>query len=225
IFRSAPLANIQLSLSGGDEKTQYAMSGGYFEQNGVVLNSDFDRFSFRINLDRKVNDRLKVGNSLSINRTVTNQSRTDGTLGSAGLVTIAALQFPPIVPVKNPDGTYTITSPYLNFTADNPVALANDSKNKNTAFRTFGNLFAEYRILNGLTFRIVAGIDAILQKQDSYLPRSVSSGLSQGGSASIFNSQSVSWINENLLTYNKTFSGGHNLSVLAGYTQQANRTE
>jgi len=168
---------------------------------------------------------LKVGNSLSINRTVTNQSRTDGSLGSAGLVTIAALQFPPIVPVKNPDGTYTITSPYLNFTADNPVALANDSKNKNTAFRTFGNLFAEYRILNGLTFRIVAGIDAILQKQDSYLPRSVSSGLSQGGSASIFNSQSVSWINENLLTYNKTFSGGHNLSVLAGYTQQANRTE
>jgi TonB-linked SusC/RagA family outer membrane protein len=98
-------------------------------------------------------------------------------------------------------------------------------KIKNTAYRTFGNIFAEYRIVTGLTFRIVAGIDAILQKQDSYLPRSVSSGLSQGGSASIFNSQSVSWINENLLTYNKTFSGGHNLSLLAGYTQQANRTE
>jgi hypothetical protein len=135
------LANFQLSLSGGDEKTQYAMSGGYFKQDGVVLNSDFDRFSFRINLDRKVNDKLKVGTSLSINRTVTNQSRTDGSLGSAGLVTIAALQFPPIVPVKNPDGTYTITSPYLNFTADNPVALANDSKNKKHCLPYFRKYF------------------------------------------------------------------------------------
>ncbi|HTL08677.1 MAG TPA: SusC/RagA family TonB-linked outer membrane protein, partial [Chitinophagaceae bacterium] len=225
IFRDAPMANYQLSLSGGDDKTQYAMSGGYFKQDGIVKNSDFQRYSFRINLDRKINDRLKVGNSLSINRTVTNQSRTDGALGSAGLVTIAALQFPSIVPIRNTDGTYTITSPYLNFTADNPVALALDSKNKNTAFRIFGNLFAEYKIITGLNFRVVMGVDGIIQKQDSYLPRSVSSGLSQGGAASIFNSQSVSWINENLLTYNKSFAGEHSISVLAGFTQQANRTE
>jgi len=225
IFRSAPIANYQLSMSGGDDKTQYAISGGYFKQDGVVVNSDFQRYSFRINLDRKVNDRLKVGNSLSINRTVTNQSRTDGALGSAGLVTIAALQFPPIVPIRNADGTYVITSPYLNFTADNPVALALDGKNKNTAFRIFGNIFAEYKILTGLNFRVVVGVDGILQKQDSYLPRSVSSGLSQGGAASIFNSQSVTWINENLLTYNKAFGSNNSISLLAGFTQQANRTE
>lgn len=225
IYRTAPISNYQLSLSGGDDKTQYALSGGYFKQDGIVVNSDFQRYSFRINLDRKINDRLKVGNSLSINRTVTNQSRTDGALGSSGLVTIAALQFPSIVPIRNTDGSYTITSPYLNFTADNPVALAYDSKNKNTAFRIFGNVFAEYKIITGLNLRVVVGVDGILQKQDSYLPRSVSSGLSQGGSASIFNSQSVSWINENLLTYNKTFGSNHSISLLAGFTQQANRTE
>ncbi|MEO5683214.1 MAG: TonB-dependent receptor [Chitinophagaceae bacterium] len=225
IFRSAPMSNYQLSLSGGDEKTQYAMSGGYFKQDGVIVNSDFQRYSFRINLDRKINDRLKVGNSLSINRTVTNQSRTDGALGSSGLVTIAALQFPPIVPITNPDGSYVITSPYLAFTADNPVALARDGKNKNTAFRIFGNVFAEYKIIQGLNFRVVVGVDGILQKQDSYVPRSVSSGLSQGGLASIFNGQSVTWINENLLTYNKALGANHNISLLAGFTQQANRTE
>jgi len=225
IFRNAPISNYQLSMSGGDEKTQYALSGGYFKQDGIVKNSDFQRYSFRINLDRKINDRLKVGNSLSINRTVTNQSRTDGALGSSGLVTIAALQFPPIVPIKNADGSYVITSPYLNFTADNPVALALDGKNKNTAFRIFGNVFAEYKIITGLNFRVVVGIDGILQKQDSYVPRTVSSGLSQGGLAIISNSQSVSWINENLLTYNKTIGGNHSIILLAGFTQQANRTE
>ena len=225
IFERAPISNYQLSMSGGDEKTQYAMTAGYFNQDGVVKKSGFERYSFRINLDKRINDRLKIGNSLSINRTTTDQSRTDGTLGSAGLVTIAALQFPPIVPIRNSDGSYVITSPYLNFTADNPVALALDSKNRNTAYRIFGNLFGEYRIIEGLTFKVIVGVDGILQKQGVYTPRTVSSGLSQGGFASVSNTQSLTWINENLLTYNKAIGLDHHINLLAGYTQQANRTE
>ncbi|SDG24639.1 TonB-dependent receptor [Chitinophaga filiformis] len=225
IFRTAPIANYQLSMSGGDEKTQFAVSAGYFTQKGVVENSDFNRYSFRVNLDRKINNKIKVGNSLTINRTATNQSRTDGSLGSAGLVTMAALQFPPLLKARNADGTYLITDPALNFTADNPVALAFDSKNKNTAYRFFGNIFGEYQIIEGLTLKVLVGIDGILQKQDSYLPRSVSSGLAQGGVASIYNEQSVTWLNENLLTYSRTFNKVHSFSALVGYTQQENRTE
>lgn len=225
IFRQAPMANYQLSISGGDERTQYAISGGYFKQNGIVVNSDFDRYSFRINLDRKLNNKIKVGNSLTVSRTLTNQSRTDGDLGSAGLVTMAALQFPPILPVRSADGNYLITDPALNFTADNPVALARDSKNRTTAYRIFGNVFGDYQIIDGLSLRVSLGIDGVLQKQDSYLPRSVSSGLAQGGSASIYNAQSITWLNENLLTYTRTFSSVHNVTALLGYTQQAYRSE
>lgn len=225
IFRTAPLASYQLSMSGGDEKTQYAMSAGYFTQDGIIKKTGFERYSFRINLDKKINDRLKIGNSLSINRTTTDQSITDGNLGSAALVTIAALQFPPIIAIKNDDGSYVITNPYLNFTADNPVALALDSKNTNTAYRIFGNIFGEYRIAKGLNFKVIVGVDGIFQKQASYLPRTVSSGLSQGGVASISNTQSLTWINENLLTYNKNIGIDHHINLLAGFTQQANRTE
>jgi TonB-linked SusC/RagA family outer membrane protein len=224
IFRSAPIANFQLSMSGGDESTLYAMSGGYFKQDGIVVNSDFERYSFKLNLDKRVDKKLKIGNSLSINRVVANQSRTDGTLGSAGLVTIAALQFPPIVPIKT-NGSYTITSPYLNFTADNPVALALDSKNKSTAYRLLGNIFGEYKIIEGLNLKVILGIDGITQKQQSYLPRTVSSGLAQGGVAAINNIQSLTWINENLLTYSRSIKKIHSLNFLLGYTQQANRTE
>ncbi|MDJ1500827.1 TonB-dependent receptor [Xanthocytophaga agilis] len=225
IFRTAPISNYQFSMSGGDEKTQYAVTAGYFNQHGIVINSNFDRYSFRTNLDRKLNNKIKIGNSLTINRTLTNQSRTDGDLGSAGLVTIAALQYPPILPVRNEDGSYVITNPALNFTADNPVALARDGKNRNTAYRIFGNIFGEYQILEGLNLKISFGLDGILQKQDRYDPRTVQSGLAQGGSAAIFNAQSITWLNENLLTYTKTFNSVHNLNVLLGYTQQANRTE
>lgn len=225
IFRTAPMANYQLLISGGDDKTQFALSAGYFTQKGVVVNSDFDRYSLRVNLDRKLSKKIKVGNSLTVNRTATNQSRTDGSLGSAGLVTMAALQFPPILKPRTADGSYLITDPALNFTADNPVALAKDSKNKNTAFRIFGNVFGEYQIIEGLTLKVLYGLDAILQKQDSYLPRSVSSGLAQGGVASIYNEQSVTWLNENLLTWSHTFGQVHTFTALVGYTQQENRTE
>jgi TonB-linked SusC/RagA family outer membrane protein len=225
IYRTAPMYNYQLSMSGGDEKTQYAISGGYFKQKGIVTNSDFDRYSFRVNLDRKLTDKIKIGNSLTVNRTVSNQSRTDGSLGGAGLVTMAALQFPPILPVYNPDGTYLMNNPALNFTADNPAALARESKNKNTAYRVFGNVFGEYQILEGLSFKVIMGIDGIIQKQNSYLPRSVSSGLSQGGVGGISNGQSITWLNENLLTYTKTFNKNHNLTALVGYTQQVNNSE
>jgi TonB-linked SusC/RagA family outer membrane protein len=225
IFRSAPIANYQLQMSGGDDKTQFAVSAGYFTQKGIVVNSDFNRYSFRVNLDRKINSKLKVGNSLTINRTLTNQSRTDGSLGSGGLVTMAALQFPPLLKVRNADGSYLMTDPALNFTADNPVALARDSKNKNTAYRFFGNIFGEYQIIEGLTLRVLFGIDGILQKQDSYLPRTVASGLAQGGVGAIYDEQSVTWLNENLLTYSRTFNNIHSFSALVGYTQQENRTE
>ncbi|WP_138990838.1 TonB-dependent receptor [Larkinella sp. C7] len=225
IFRQAPISNYQLSISGGDEKTQYAIAGGYFKQNGVIVNSDFDRYSFRVNLDRKLTNKIKIGNSLTVNRTVTNQARSDGDLGSAGLVTMAALQFPPILPVRNADGSYLLTNPALAFTADNPVALARDNKNRNTAYRVFGSIFGDYQIIEGLSLRVSLGIDGILQKQDSYLPRSVSSGLAQGGSAAIFNSQAITWLNENLLTYTRTFNNDHNVTALIGYTQQASRTE
>lgn len=225
IFRQAPISNYQLSISGGDERTQYAVSGGYFKQNGIVVNSDFDRYSFRVNLDRKLTNKIKVGNNLTVNRTLTNQSRTDGDLGSSGQVTMAALQFPPILPVRSADGSYLLNDPALSFTADNPVALARDSKNRNTAYRVFGNVFGDYQIIDELSLRVSLGIDGVIQKQDSYLPRSVSSGLAQGGAAAIFNAQSITWLNENLLTYSKTFNSIHNITALIGYTQQANRTE
>jgi TonB-dependent starch-binding outer membrane protein SusC len=225
IFGSAPIANYQLNISGGDEKTQYALSGNYFDQEGIVANTGFSRGSLRLNLDRALGERIKIGNSLTISRTLADQSRTDGELGAPGLVTMAALQYPPIIPVRNADGTYFMTSPLLNFTADNPVALANDSKNRNTAFRGFGNFFADAKITEGLNFRVSFGIDGILLKNDNYLPRSVQSGLAQGGVATISNNQSITWLNENLLTYHKKIGTLHDINILVGYTQQANRSE
>lgn len=225
ILRSAPISNYQLTLTGGDDKTQYAIAGGYFKQDGIVVNSNFNRASFRVNLDRKLGDKVKIGNSLSVNTTKTNQSRTDGDLGSAGQVVMNALQFPPILPVRNASGAYLTTDPALSFTIDNPVALAKDGVNRIKASRVLGNVFGEYKIIEGLSLKISLGIDGIFQKTDIYLPKTVISGASQGGYASIANNNVVTWLNENIVTYSKTFFDVHKLNAIAGYTLQASRGE
>lgn len=225
ILRDAPISNYQLTLTGGDDKTQYAIAGGYFKQEGIVINSNFDRASFRVNLDRKLSNKIKIGNSLSLNSTRTNQSRTDGDLGSAGQVVMNALQFPSILPVRTASGAYLTTDPALSFTIDNPVALANDGVNRIKASRVLGNVFGEYQIIEGLSLKVSLGIDGIFQKQDTYLPKTVVSGSSQGGYGSISNNNAVTWLNENILSYTKTFSPAHKINAIVGYTLQANRTE
>ncbi len=225
VFQQAPIQNYQLTFSGGDDRTQYALGGNYFNQQGIVLNSGFSRGSIRLNLDRKATDRLKVGTSLTLSRTVANRVGSDGNLGATGSVVSGALRFPPILPVYNPDGSYLITNPFLTITTDNPVALAREGRSIGTTFRLLGSVFGEYRILDGLTLRVLAGLDGIYDKSSTYNPKSVLAGLQQGGVASIYNAQNLTWLNENTLTYVRTINQIHSLNLLAGYTQQANRFE
>jgi len=100
IYRTAPMANYQLSFSGGDEKTKYSISGSYFDQQGIIHNSDFKRYSFRTNLERKVTERLTVGNTLSYSRI-----KSTGVLTNAGTivpgVVTSAILFNPVLSVYN----------------------------------------------------------------------------------------------------------------------------
>lgn len=224
IFRQAPIQNYQLSMNGGDDKTQYAISGNVFKQNGVVVNSDFTRASFRLNLDRKVTNNFKIGNSLTFSRAITHAIPNEGDLGNAGKVISNAMQSAPITPVYQPDGTYTLNNPFGQ-NADNPVALARDSKNQIGVSRALASVFGEYQLTKYLVLKVLGGIDASYQKNSGYLPRTVLSGLRQGGVATIINSQTLTWLNENTLTYTRSFNEQHHLTLLAGYTQQASRSE
>lgn len=98
LFRTAPMANYQLTFSGGDEKTKYAISGGYFDQDGIIINSNFKRYTFRANLDREINKRLTVGNSISYARIASTGVLTNAGTIVPGVVS-AAILFNPVLPV------------------------------------------------------------------------------------------------------------------------------
>jgi TonB-linked SusC/RagA family outer membrane protein len=219
IFRKAPQKNYQLTIAGGDDRNQYSISGNYFDQKGIVVNTGFSRASLRMNLDRKLSSKLKIGNSISFMRTKGNAVNTDGDGGSGAGVVYGALIFSPTVPVFNADGSYTIDNRPGAIKISNPVALAKLTTNETTVNRLLGNVSGEYEIIEGLKFKVLAGANLSSNKNGTYVPRTVYAGVGSNGSASVYNSQFAEWLNENTLSYNKT-TGEHKITALLGYTMQ-----
>jgi TonB-linked SusC/RagA family outer membrane protein len=216
-FRSAVIQNHQLSVSGGDEYTHYSISGNYFDQEGILLNTDFKRYSARINLDRQVFKRLKVGTNMTASKV---QSR----IADKGVVRALTLM-PPVVPVRNETGEYTYQSEFES-AMGNPVATLEKEINHSTTYRLFGNVYGEYDLGKGFSAKISFGTDVITNKENLFIPSSIYQGTNStaDSKATVGSKTSYSWLNENTLNYTKTIRK-HSFTLLAGYTQQAFRME
>jgi TonB-linked SusC/RagA family outer membrane protein len=226
VYRPAAIQNYQLSVSGGTEKTRYYVAGGYFKQDGININSGFDRFNFKVNFDQEVSSRFRMGINLNTSRSHTNGSvRSELGAGSSGTV-IGALTQIPTIPVYNPDGvTYAVNSFATNF--DNPVGNLRESNNNAIVYQAIGNLFGELDILKNLKLRSSIGLDFRTQTENTFVSRNYPSlalpGVdpSQRGSARTATNQQVIWLLENTLTYNPNLGDKSHLTLLAGQSMQA----
>lgn len=217
-FRSAPIQNHQLSLTGGDDRTRYSISGNYFKQNGVLRNTDFERYSGRINLDRDFSSKLKVGVNLTASK-ITAQVANNGVVN-------ALLAMPPTVNVYDANDKYTYQSEFET-PLGNPIATLEKEVNQTKTYRVLGNVYGEYTFVEGLVGKVSFGADVINNKQNRYVPSDIYQGANSNptGKASVGTKFSSTWLNENTLSYSKTFNQKHSLNVVVGYTQQAFETE
>jgi TonB-linked SusC/RagA family outer membrane protein len=209
-FQSAPIQNHQLSISGGNAKTRYLVSGNYFAQDGIIKNTGFDRISGRANLDVQASNRLKINANITASKT-----KTD--IAPNGIVT-ALLTMPPTATIYEPNGSYTLRNPFENIFS-NPIAALNEQTNKANTLRLFATGSGEYTILKGLELKVLLGTDVSNTTERSYIPATIYEGSSTRGSASIGTVESNSWLNENTLTYT-TKINKHYINALAGFTQQ-----
>ncbi|MCF0052115.1 TonB-dependent receptor [Dyadobacter sp. LJ53] len=217
-FRQAAIQNHSLSFSGGDDKTRFAVSGNYFKQDGILQNSDFERYSFRINLDRDMSKRFKLGINFSGSKSSANVAPEN--------VVPNLLQMPPTMPIYDPNSAngFTLRSIYDSPLA-NPIATLYLQVNETHIFRGFGNAYGEYQIADGLKAKVSIGTDILLNKQNRYLPSTLQEGVGLGGQGTVGNKNTIGWLNENTLSYNKSFSQDHALDAVIGITQQASTTE
>jgi TonB-linked SusC/RagA family outer membrane protein len=224
MYHPASMHNYQLNVSGGTEKTRYYLGGGYFKQDGISLNSGFDRYNFKINLEQTVSKRLRVGLNLNLSRSHTNGStRSESGIGNSGTV-LGTLSQIPTIPVRNADGTYGV-NPFQKY--DNPIGNIMETSNQAVVYQSVGNVYGEFDILNNLKLRSSLGIDFRSQNENQFISRNypgTSSVTDQTtlGTASAASNFQVIWLNENTLTWNPTISGDkHHLTLLVGESQQA----
>ncbi|MET0396954.1 MAG: TonB-dependent receptor [Longimicrobiaceae bacterium] len=236
IFRSAPLRSFQGSVSGGsagDNYTRYAVSGGYFDQQGVVVGSAFERLSIRANLEQGIGERFRFGSNLSGSRVNTSFIPTDGESNRRAGAVGAAIQSYPFLPPRLADGRYpyqgrdlaTLGLPNPGAAElVNPVSLVEEVSDELGDTRLLGNAFGEMEVLRGLRARVSLGADYSSRFRDTYYPRTTRRGEEAGGEAIRGRAEITSFLNENTLNYQGGFGDAHQLDLLAGYTRQSSET-
>ena len=238
IFRSAMVQTHNLSVSGGSDNSSYYISGNLFDQDGIIEKSNFKRYSLRVNLEVDLNERTRIGLNLAPSYVVSDKVPAGSPYFARppGIVYSGIVHAPFIEPY-NPDGSinqlnnqsYVLTpaGQTTSFTsASNPLAIieaVDDQLNQN---RTFGNIFAEYDLMDNLTFKSYFGVDINNYKRNFYrasslLYRTARTGETFGQTAS---SESLSWVAEQTLNYSKEI-GSHTIDALIGYTAQKEKID
>ena len=222
IFRTAPVQNLNLGISGGSDRMKYYVSGSYFNQTGVVISSSYQRANARANLDFNATDRLAVSTSVGLSREMNYRIQGDGSL--EGIVT-NAIGNQPQFPVYNTDGS--LTDPDAGLTYPNSVALARYNSSPTTTQRTLANIEARYSLTNSLIFTGRAGADVLnlheRQWQSPLVLGTYSSSVNGIGKSGY--STGNRFLGEGFLTYNGTVGDRSNWSIVAGASTERNNDE
>ncbi len=214
LFRKTLLQKHSMSLSGGNEKTTFYLSGEYFNQDGIAPGSGFSRASARINLDNQTRKWLKIGTNISINQTNEKVNTTN-----AGIISLA-IQQNPSIPVTNPDGSWggPVTS---QFQFSNPIALAtiNNDHNKSMAF--IGGIYADITLLKGLVFHNELNTSIQYQNNYTFHPSYNFNGLINATTVASRSAGNNYWWNLNTrLQYDKRINK-HYFSLMAAHEAQS----
>lgn len=213
-FRTAGLGDYNLSIRGGSASTRYYISGGYNRQEAILRPINFDRASFKLNLDQKLSDFVQIGTSNTFGRSYRNQGRAGD--GPRGGILQAALHTPTYLSPYNENGELVGRAGF-----DNLTLLLDNYDVNSTSLRYIGNVFAEAKLWKNLTLKSSFSLDYNSYDESEYWKSFLIEGAGVGTASSAV-TQASSWINEQLLSYRTALGSRHNLGILLGNTLQGN---
>lgn len=232
LYRNAPFQRHNISVSGGKDKNRYFVSGSYQNQEGIMLGTGQQVFNFRSNVDSKVTDWLNFGANVSFTYN-DNEEVTTGRYDRSP--SMAALIYLPTLPAYNEDGSYAqylmgdlSANNYGIQNPENPLAYVTQIKNNRKGKRGLYNAYADFKIIDGLNFKLNGGLSTYDEKYDYYRPTSISNGnyapftdqAKTAAYADALTKSSLDKLLEATLNYNKTFAEKHQIMGLLGYSAQ-----
>ncbi|RZK47409.1 MAG: TonB-dependent receptor [Pedobacter sp.] len=213
--KNAQSQQVDLSVSGGNDKTRYFLSGFYNKQEAVVINNTFYRYGGRLNLDHKATDRLTIGLNLALNRSQLDRVSNDNAFSTPGQL-VAQL---PLSPLLDPaTGDLNSSTLYGNALFD-----AKYNTDEQTTFRSFGNAFADLKILPSLSFRSELGADVLNLYQESFQGKQTIDGAGIGRAGTVI-TQSASLNTNNFFTFAPEINDNHKLNTIVGMSYLQNDT-
>jgi TonB-linked SusC/RagA family outer membrane protein len=231
--KDAPISSYNLSITSNKEKSRTSLVAGVLQQKGVVRNTDYQRYSLRLNSTYDISDKVTVGFNVAPQMVYDNTPRTDGDRGTG--ILFNALHTWPIMPIYEADGT-TLTK-FNRFPAStgnifayaNWVRSADELINETTTTNLLSNAFIEIEPIKGLKFKSSMNGEILRTKFFFFNPANATSAINvpiPTTAVSIRqNVENLSWLNENTLTYAKTLWDDHKFELLGGYTNQYFRQE
>lgn len=214
LFRTAPMQNHQISISGGSKNFKYMVSGAYLKQDGIAIGSGFDRFTARTNLDGDIVKWLNFGLNASVA-----YSKQINTIDNGGIIETAIKQTPD-TPARNPDGTFgTQSSNMFGTYYPNPIEEALQRENYNKGMNIYANGTATLKLYKGLTFRLEYGGNFYYNNSYSYTPSYDYNTYQQLSFGSRSASNGFSTIFKTFFNYDADF-GKHSISLMAGHEAQ-----
>jgi TonB-linked SusC/RagA family outer membrane protein len=231
LFRTAPMQNHSLSILGGTKGTKYSISGNILDQDGVLTSSGYKRYQGRIRLDQKISDNFTVSGNVNYSTL----KKSGGTpIPESGAFQSSALMYSvwgyrPVTGNPNFDLEDDGVDPDIDVVNDlrfNPIQNYENQLREQTTNVLTANGYGEYK-WNDFKLRISGGVTRSMRRSDAFDNSNTRSGspstpqgLANGVNGSAAFLETNNYLNENTLTYDKKFNGGHNLSVVTGFTFQ-----
>jgi TonB-dependent starch-binding outer membrane protein SusC len=218
VLRSAPISNHALSINGGSEKMQFSIGLSRFDQQGIIIGSDYNRTSARAAVNADISKKLSFSFNATASRIDSDRQNSGGGNRGGSLISAMISGYPTFSPY-NDDGTYRNMATAYNWGSNviqNPVAIVHEVSDHLRSNAILTNASFTFRPLEGLSIKILGGVDNTDDRVDFYNTRQ---NINSQGTASIATDQRTSLLNENTINYTKEF-GSHSLSVLGGFTYQ-----
>ncbi|MBF0651469.1 TonB-dependent receptor [Dysgonomonas sp. GY75] len=216
LFRTSTIQNYSVSYSGGTDKSNYYVSAGILDQEGIVTDTSYKRYTVQFNGESKVKPWLKLGNNVTLSHDAKKQ-------GSYSIRDAMAAQ--PTQPVYNEDGTYSGPGNPAYWYGDikNPLGNAKVNSQTTKGYNLLGNIFAEINFFDKVTFKTLGGIDFKFWDKENFSPKYDWKPISQPESYRYEESnKSLTYLWDNTLTYIDTFNENHHLNVMIGSSAQNN---
>ncbi|MET4080267.1 TonB-linked SusC/RagA family outer membrane protein [Pedobacter sp. UYP30] len=221
VFQTAPMISNNLSMTGGSDKINYYISGGYLTQKGTIIGSDFERYNFRSNVEGKLSNWFKLGSSITLNRT----NQNVGASNNDGIVYTALLNAPDQAP-RNPDGSFTVApASYGSGAIISPIALALSNTNNLVRNNVNANFYSDIKFFKDLTLRSEIGGYYNFSNSKLFNPLitvvdPLNPGFIYGNGVAKLSErwdQGLGFNWKEYFSYNHTFAEKHNINATLGY--------